>query len=112
MPAHDVCRALHRLVKDRDRALRFRDGDLSAVDLDGLDGDESEALLARDLPRLYALGAHPVLLFHVSAIVFPRTHYIKNVVPAIQGVANPFYDYYVDRDGDPVTTDGEGDDRG
>lgn len=94
MAAAELSRALHRLIGNRQRALRFRDGDDAAAFTDELDGDERAALAARDLPRLYALGAHPILLFHLSAILYARAHYVANVVPKLQGVPNPYYDYY------------------
>jgi hypothetical protein len=56
------------------------------------------------LVALYGLGAHPVLLFHYSVVLNPRETYIREVVPRIQGMPNPFYDYYTRRAGG----DGEG----
>ena len=43
------------------------------------------------------LGVHPVLLFHLSAILYPRDKYVQEVVPKLDGVPNAFYDYYFDR---------------
>lgn len=119
VPAADLCRVIHRIVGDRDLAMRFRDGALAADELAGIGGDdlaadEAAALAERDLPRLYALGAHPILLFHLSAIAFPRSHYITNVVPALAGVANPYYDYYrmrPERTGDGPDRTGDGEER-
>ena len=45
--------------------------------------------------RISRPGAHvhpyPV---HLSAVLYPREWYMKEVVPAIQGVPNHWYDYY------------------
>ena len=100
MAPPDLSRLVYRLVKSRESALAYRDGELSLDTLCGfgeLDDAERDALVSRDLPRLYGLGTHPMLLFHLSAIVFGRAHYIRNVVPAIQETPNPYYDYYADR---------------
>ncbi len=37
-------------------------------------------------------------MFHFSAVLSPRETYIREVVPNIQGVPNPFYDYYRQRE--------------
>ncbi len=91
---HDLCLAIYEVVLDRAKALRYRDGDASVFDGYGLEPAARDALAAHDLAGLYRLGVHPLLVFHLSAIVFGRAHYVKHVVPAIQGVVNPFYDYY------------------
>jgi len=106
--ARRLSRALQRLVLDRDAALAFRDGDASAIDRYELEPDARRALLAKDIAGLYELGAHPVVLFHLSAILHTRAHFVREVVPAIQTARNPFYDYYRDR----ASPDGEADGRG
>lgn len=94
MTVRQLCTAIHDVTLDRNRALAYRDGDVSVFAACELDPEERAALEAKDLPELWRLGAHPVMLFHLSAILFGRSHYIENVVPKIQGVPNPFYDYY------------------
>jgi hypothetical protein len=93
-----LTQALHAMLMDRDRMLAFAGGDDSVLP-DGLGPAEQAALAGRDLAGLYRLGTHPLVVFHFSAILFPRTHYIRNVVPQIQDAANPFYDYYPRRAG-------------
>lgn len=93
-----LCRAVHDLVQKRELAMAFRAGDNSVLDRYRLTDEETRLLAARDLPALYRLGVHPILLFHLSAVLADRAHYIKNVVPAIQDASNPFYDYYRRRD--------------
>ena len=55
---------------------------------------ERRALEDRDFPGLWALDVHPVLLFHLSAVLNPREWYIQEVVPKIRDVPNAWYDYY------------------
>jgi len=92
----DLTRALHAMLLDRDRMLAYAGGDDSVLP-DGLGPAERAALARRDMADLYRLGAHPLVVFHLSAILYPRSHYIRNVVPEIQAAANPFYDYYAGR---------------
>lgn len=90
--------ALHELILDKTRALAFCDGDRSAIPA-GLDDDDRELLERRDLVGLYRAGAHPLLVFHLSAILNDRSFYVRNVVPQLSGVPNWFYDYYNSRRG-------------
>lgn len=85
--------ALHALLLDRDRMLAYAGGDDSVLPA-ALGPADRAALEQRDLAGLYRLGAHPLVVFHLSAILFGRSHYIRAVVPQIAGAANPFYDYY------------------
>jgi hypothetical protein len=96
MSPQSLTQALHAMLLDRDRMLAYAGGDHSVLP-DGLDEAERAALVSHDLADLYRLGAHPLVVFHLSAILYPRSHYIRNVVPKIQTAANPFYDYYADR---------------
>lgn len=93
---HGLTQALHVMMLDRDRMMAFREGDDSVLP-DGLGADERQALTGRDMASLYRLGVHPLLVFHLSAVLYPREHYVRTVVPKIQGAANPFYDYYTRR---------------
>jgi hypothetical protein len=43
---------------------------------------------------LWALDVHPVVLFHLSAVLNPREWYLKNVVPYFAGGPNKYYDFY------------------
>ena len=97
MTVRELCATIHEITLDRTRALAYRDGDTSWLDSFPLDTDERAAFERKDLAELWRLGAHPIMLFHLSAILFGRAHYIENVVPKIQGVPNPFYDYYSSR---------------
>ena len=94
MSSYELNRAIHHIYTVRDRTMRFRDGDQSVLDGFDLDADERSALLGKDFPRMWALHVHPVLLFHLSAVLYPREWYLAEVVPAIQGVPNRWYDYY------------------
>ncbi len=64
--------------------------------LDGFDltPEEHAALIGRDFPQLWALDVHPILLFHLSAVLNPREWYLREVVPKIRDVPNYWYDYY------------------
>ena len=78
-----------------------RAGDFSLLDHYDLTPEERTAIEQKDLVKLYRLGAHPILIFHFSAVLNPRETYIREVVPKIQDVPNPFYDYYRRRRDDP-----------
>jgi hypothetical protein len=94
MSSYELNRAIHHIYIDRDRTAAFRSGDYAILDRFALTQEEREALQSRDFPRLWALHVHPVLLFHLSAVLNPREWYLQNVVPKIKGVPNRFYDYY------------------
>jgi hypothetical protein len=94
MSEYDLNRAIHHIYTDRDRTAAFRAGDNSALDAFVLTSAERTALETRDFPALWALDVHPVVLFHLSAVLNPREWYLKNVVPNIAGVPNKYYDFY------------------
>ena len=94
MSSYELNRAIHHIYTVRDCTMRFRAGDESILTGYDLDEPERKALVEKDFPRLWALDVHPVLLFHLSAVLYPREWYLKEVVPAIQGVPNRWYDYY------------------
>ena len=94
MSSYELNRAMHRITLDRDVTMRFRDGDCSLLEGFDLSGEERAAIAERDFPKLWALDAHPIVLFHFSAVLNPREWYIQNVIPAIKGVPNSWYDYY------------------
>jgi hypothetical protein len=95
---YGVCKALHAIYIDRAATMAFRAGDSSMLDGFDLSPEERTAIESKDLVALYSLGAHPILVFHFSAVLNPRETYIREVVPNIQDVANPFYDYYRQRE--------------
>jgi len=94
MSVYELNRAIDHIYIDRDRTYAFRARDYAVLDRFALTPEERQALTERDFPRLWALHVHPVLLFHLSAVLNPREWYIENVVPKIQGVPNMWYDYY------------------
>jgi len=94
MSVYELNRAIHHVYVDRAKTMAFREGDISVLAPFDLTDDERNALINRDFPKLWALHTHPVLLFHLSAVLNPREWYIENVVPKIQGVPNVWYDYY------------------
>jgi hypothetical protein len=91
---YDVCKALHAIYIDRECTLAARAGDFACLAAFDLSAEERAAIERKDLVSLYRLGAHPILLFHFSAVLNPRETYVREVVPHIQDVENPFYDYY------------------
>jgi hypothetical protein len=93
MSVYELNRAIHHVYIDRDKAIAFRGGDNTVLEPFDLSDEERDALSNRDFPKLWALHTHPVLLFHLSAVLNPREWYIENVVPKIQGVPNIWYDY-------------------
>ncbi|MCY4551825.1 MAG: hypothetical protein OXC28_26110 [Defluviicoccus sp.] len=97
MSSYELNKAIHHIYIDRDRTMAFRDGDHAVLDRFGLDESERAALVARDFPRLWAMDVHPVLLFHLSAVLNPREWYVKEVVPKIRDIPNSWYDYYAPR---------------
>ena len=94
MSMYGLNKAIHNIYIDRDNTMAFRDGDYAMLDGFDLTAEERAALEARDFPRLWELDTHPVLLFHLSAVLNPREWYIKEVVPNIQGKPNCWYSYY------------------
>src|SRR5580658_10420715 len=94
MSDYELNRAIHHVYTDKGRTTSFRDGDFRELDGFDLTGEERAALEQRDFPKLWALHVHPVVLFHLSAVLNPRDWYLANVVPAIAGVPNKYYDFY------------------
>ena len=94
MSDYELNRAIHHIYTDRDLTAAFRKADYAMLDAFTLSTEERAALEARDFPKLWALNVHPVLLFHLSAVLNPREWYLENVVPKIKNVPNKFYDYY------------------
>jgi hypothetical protein len=103
MSDYELNRAIHHIYTDRERTEAFRRGDYAVLDRFKLTGEERRALSERDFPALWALHVHPVLLFHLSAVLNPREWYLENVVPKIKNVPNKFYDYYHPRDAKPAS---------
>lgn len=99
MSDYALNRAIHHVYTNRELTQAFRSGDYAVLDAFDLTAEERAALTTRDFPKLWALHVHPVLLFHLSAVLNPREWYLENVVPKIQGVPNKFYDYYHPRGG-------------
>jgi hypothetical protein len=102
MSVYELNRAIHHVYIDRERTYAFRRGDYRVLGRFELTPEELQALTGRDFPKLWALHVHPVLLFHLSAVLNPREWYIENVVPKIQGVPNMWYDYYHPRTYEPA----------
>jgi hypothetical protein len=94
MSSYELNRAIHHIYTDKELTASFRKADYAMLGDFTLTSDERQALEQRDFPKLWALDVHPVLLFHLSAVLNPREWYLENVVPKIQGVPNKFYDYY------------------
>ena len=94
MSDYELNRAIHHIYTDKELTGAFRRHDYTVLNDFDLTVDERQALKARDFPKLWALHVHPVLLFHLSAVLNPREWYLENVVPKIKGVPNKFYDYY------------------
>jgi|SRR6185312_13400706 hypothetical protein len=94
MSVYELNRAIHHIYIDRERTYAFRREDYAVLERFDLTSEERQALTGRDFPKLWSLHVHPVLLFHLSAVLNPREWYIQNVVPKIQGVPNMWYDYY------------------
>jgi len=99
MSDYELNRAIHHIYTNRERTMAFRAGNYAVLDGFALTAAERGALEARDFPALWALHVHPVLLFHLSAVLNPREWYLENVVPKIKDVPNKYYDYYHPRGG-------------
>ncbi len=94
MSEYELNRAIHHVYTDRERTIAFRKGDHAALAEFDLTPEEREALSSQNFPKLWSLNVHPVLLFHLSAVLNPREWYLENVVPRIQDVPNKYYDFY------------------
>jgi hypothetical protein len=94
MSEYELNRSIHHVYTNKERTAAFRDGNYNALDAFDLSAEERAALEKRDFPKLWALNVHPVLLFHLSAVLNPREWYLAEVVPKIAGVPNKYYDFY------------------
>jgi len=94
MSRYELNRAIHHIYTNKELTEAFRRADYAVLEKFELVAEEREALTGRDFPKLWALDVHPVLLFHLSAVLNSREWYLENVVPYIQNVPNKFYDYY------------------
>jgi hypothetical protein len=92
-----LCKAVHHLYIDRAATMAIRAGDFTVLDRFDLTPEQRHAIEAKDLVALYRLGVHPLLLFHLSSVLNPRETYIREIVPQLKGLSNPFYDYYVQK---------------
>src|ERR1700685_2503682 len=95
MSEYELNRSIHHVYTNKERTAAFRDGNYAALDAFELSAEERAALEGRDFPKLWALHVHPVLLFHLSAVLYPREWYLANVVPNIKGFPNKYYDFYI-----------------
>jgi hypothetical protein len=102
---YELNRAIHAIYIDRDNTVAFRNGDVSMLARFELTDEEHGAVVARDFPKLWSLHVHPIILFHLSAVLNPREWYMENVAPKILGVPNQFYDYYLSTE-EPVAAEG------
>src|ERR1041385_6104537 len=93
MSDYELNRAIHHIYTDRQLTAQFRARNYAVLDEFVLTPEERTALEARDFPKLWAFHVHPVLLFHLSAVLNPHEWYLENVVPKIKDVPNRFYDY-------------------
>ena len=98
MSEYELNRCIHHVYTDRERTAAFRARDFRALDAFALEREERAALEGHDFPKLWSMNVHPVLLFHLSAVLYPREWYLTNVVPNITGVPNKYYDFYLKRD--------------
>lgn len=94
MSAYELNKAIHALYIDRDRALAFKAGDTSVLDGFKLTAAEREAVVAHDFVTLWRLHAHPVLMFHLAAVLYPREWYVNNIAPRLKGIPNVWGEYY------------------
>jgi len=99
---YDLNRAIHHVYIHRENTLAFRDKNYAVLDQFDLTPEERTALEERDFVKLWSLHVHPIILFHLSAVLNPREWYFQNVVPKIEGVPNQFYDFYL-----PATAEGD-----
>lgn len=102
MSVYDLNRAVHFIYIERENTVAFKNGDFSLLDDFDLTAEERTAIEQRDFVKLWSLHTHPIILFHLSAVLNPREWYMQNVVPKIAGVPNEFYDFYL-----PATKDGD-----
>ena len=99
MSNYELNRAILAIYIDRNLCETFKSADFGFLESFDLTEEEYTALIGRDFPKLWALHTHPMILFHISAVLNPREWYLENVVPFIQDVPNAFYDYYKESEG-------------
>ena len=71
---YDLNKAIHHIYIDRDRAHAFKRGDFSVLDGLTLKPEQRTAIETHDFPALWAMHAHPVLLFHFAAVLLIGPH--------------------------------------
>ncbi len=91
---YNLCKAVHAIYVQRDKALAYRDGDMRVLDPFTLTAEQRQALESKDLVTLFRLGVHPVLLYHLSVVLNSREAFVREIAPQLKGIPNPFYDYY------------------
>lgn len=94
MSVYELNRAIHTIYIERENTVAFRAGNHDILSQFDLTPEEHTAIVDRDFPKLWSLHVHPLILFHLSAVLNPREWYMQNVAPKIVGVPNQFYDYY------------------
>jgi hypothetical protein len=94
MTAYELNKAVHHLYIDRDAALAFKSGDTSVLDRFNLTAAERAAVEAHDFVALWGMHVHPVLMFHLAAVLYPREWYVNNVAPRLKGIPNVWGEYY------------------
>ena len=94
LSTYPLNKAIHRLYIDRASALAFKNGDLSVLDEFDLTEEEREAVVNHDFVALWRMHVHPVLLFHLAAVLYPREWYVNNVAPRLKGIPNAWGEYY------------------
>lgn len=94
MTGYELNKAIHALYIDRDTALAFKRGDTSVLDRFRLTPVERDAVINHDFVALWAMHVHPVLMFHLAAVLYPREWYVKNVAPRLKGIPNVWGEYY------------------
>ncbi len=94
MTAYELNKAIHHLYIDRDSALAFKAGDTSVLDQFDLSDEERAAVIDHDFVELWRRHVHPVLMFHLAAVLYPREWYVNNVAPRLKGIPNVWGEYY------------------
>jgi hypothetical protein len=87
MSRYQVNKALRQITRDDSAKQAFLKDPASFVKAYELTGEERNALMAKDLRTLYALGVHSFLLFGFVMSVFPgdrkkvEEEYCKTIAP-------------------------------
>jgi len=96
MTLYLLSKLIHTLYREEKLRSQFRREPEKVILTFGLSKSEADLIMSRDYLGLYAMGLHPILLYHLVEINGDREKFIKEVVPKLASARNTIYDFYLD----------------